>query len=605
MGSLNIAWKDVIRKPERSFLYIFTHSLLVATGINIFLISSVLQLQVDQATQMFNGSIINIMDMYLLFLTGFSFLASIISASVLASLLAVSRMKDLAVFQSLGGTFKQIQRIPIAEIFIITSIGGIVGIIEGSVLGALLLSFLDFSILQIPIWEFILFSFLFLFFSAVGTYFAAGFVINVFIRRKFREILDSQYFLTPTHPKRIWGIPTKKRTAFRLGHLLQTRARLVSRIMILGILVLTLISSFGILGGSIIQSTTDTYVKGGYGGEDLVIITPSPSFSDIIKRCYDPHEKLTFNPSPNFANEFIPGSFLSNLPSDTIFESRLLVLGTIRLLEALREVNDVISAVNSTFNSYIWGVDSSFSSIFNYYSVGGSSDYPTEDFMFMADGYHQFVIHQGVMQVIPKTANGDVLELQRFKVSKVLMDPFAKGYCTYLHINSLSELSQNITNTQRNVVFIKNPNEDILNLINISGFDYFYLNSYGKIYQSFSAQFWLVSNIVLLPVVLSIGLSLVAFSSLYILILEKDLYIMRVLGCKAKVMKRVIIWINIFVSLPGIFSGLLLGFSSSYSLLIPQPVLPSFSSWFLLISSFLLITILVEQYIRRFVRSMR
>ncbi|MHA2387915.1 MAG: hypothetical protein ACXACW_04255, partial [Candidatus Hodarchaeales archaeon] len=282
MGSLNIAWKDVIRKPERSFLYIFTHSLLVATGINIFLISSVLQLQVDQATQMFNGSIINIMDMYLLFLTGFSFLASIISASVLASLLAVSRMKDLAVFQSLGGTFKQIQRIPIAEIFIITSIGGIVGIIEGSVLGALLLSFLDFSILQIPIWEFILFSFLFLFFSAVGTYFAAGFVINVFIRRKFREILDSQYFLTPTHPKRIWGIPTKKRTAFRLGHLLQTRARLVSRIMILGILVLTLISSFGILGGSIIQSTTDTYVKRGYGGEDLVIITPSPSFSDII-----------------------------------------------------------------------------------------------------------------------------------------------------------------------------------------------------------------------------------------------------------------------------------------------------------------------------------
>ena len=72
MGSLSIAWKDVTRKRERSFLYIITHSLLVATGINIFLISSVLHLQVEEATQMFNGSIIRIMDSYLTFLTLFS-----------------------------------------------------------------------------------------------------------------------------------------------------------------------------------------------------------------------------------------------------------------------------------------------------------------------------------------------------------------------------------------------------------------------------------------------------------------------------------------------------------------------------------------------------
>ncbi|PWI49368.1 hypothetical protein CEE45_02200 [Candidatus Heimdallarchaeota archaeon B3_Heim] len=604
MGSLSIAWKDVTRKRERSFLYIITHSLLVATGINIFLISSVLHLQVEEATQMFNGSIIRIMDSYLTFLTLFSFLASIISASVLASLLAVSRMNDLAVFQSLGGTFKQINRIPLAEIFIITTIGGIVGIIEGSVLGFVLLSFLGFSIIHLSLVELIIFSIGFLFFSAIGTYFAAGFFVNVLIRKKFREILDSQYVVTPTNPNRIWGISTKKRTAFRLGHLLQTRARLVSRIMIIGILVLTLISSFGILGGSIIQNTADSYVDRGYGGRDVIVITPSPSFSYIVKKCYDPYEKLSFSPPTNFADEFIPEEFLSILPPETIFESRLLTIGTIRLLEALREVNDVISSVSSIFNSYIWGVDSSFSNIFSYYSVGGSSSYPNQNYMFMADGYHQFVINQGVMKAIPKMINGVELELQRFEVQRVLLDPFAKGFCCYIHINSLSDLSWHINNSQRNVVFIKNPSSDILDMVKALDLDYFYLSSFAEIYQSFSDQFWMISNIVFLPVILSIGLSLVAFSSLYIIILKKDLYIMRVLGCKAKVMKRIIIWINIFVSLQGIFSGLLLGFSTSYSLLLPQPTLPSFSSWFVLTLSFIMISILVERYITRFISSL-
>ncbi len=604
MGSLNIAWKDVTRKKERSFLYIFTHSLLTATGINVFLISSVLQLQVAEATQMFNGSIISIMDLYLSFLLLFALLSSIISASVLASLLAVSRMKDLAVFQSLGGTFKQIQRIPIAEIFIITTIGGILGIIEGCILGFFLLSTLGFPILQISGMDLFLFSLGFLVCSAVGTYFAGGFVINVLIRRKFREILDSQYVVTPTNPNKVWGFSAKKRTAFRLGHLLQTRARLVSRIMILGILVLTLISSFGILGGSIIQNTADSYVERGYGGKDIIVVTPSPDFSGLIKKCYDPYEKLTFNAPQSFSNEFIPNTFIEDLPSGTIFESRLLTIGTIRLLEALREVNDVLTSVNSTFNCYIWGIDSSFSNIFNYYSVGSTSSYPKAETMFMADGYHQFVIREGVMQVIPKTVNGEEIDLQRFRVEKVLMDPFAKGYCSYLHINALSSLSWYINNSQRNIVFIKDPNEVILNLIHEFDLNYFSLSSYEKIYRSFSNDFWLISNIIFLPVILSIGLSLVAFSSLYILVLEKDLYVMRVLGGRAKVMRRIIIWINIFVSLQGIFSGFLLGFSASYSFLIPQPALPSFSSWIFLILSFILIAVLVERYIVRFIKSM-
>ncbi len=603
MGSLSIAWKDITRKRERSLLYILTHSLLVATGVNIFLISSVLSLQVDQATQMFNGSIIHIMGLYLTFLILFSLLASIISASVLSSLLAVSRMKDLAIYQSLGGTFKQIQRIPITEIFIITTLGGILGIIEGCVFGILLQSILRFSVFHLSLLDLSLFSLIFLFLSAVGTYFAGGFIVNILIRKKFGEILDSQFYATPTNPKKVWGISTHKRTAFRLGHLLHSRARLVSRVMIVGIFVLTLISSFGILGGSIIQSTTDSFVDRGYGGKNVLIITPSAAFSNVVKNCYDPHEQLAFEHSLFPEDEFIPRSFMNELPESTVYESRLLALGTIRLLEALREVNDVIKSVNSTFNSYIWGVDSTFSNIFDYYSVGDSSSFPSNNNMFMGDGYHQFVIHEGVMKAIPKTVNQEAIDLQRFEIRKVLMDPFAKGYCTYFHINALSSLSGYINNTQRNIVFLKNPSADIITLVDFYDLDYFYLSTYKEIYQTFSNQFWFISNIIFLPVILSIGLSLVAFSALYIRLLEKDLYVIRVLGGRLRVLKRIIIWINVFVGIQGVFTGLLLGFSASYTLLIPQPTFPSIFSWIFLALSFILIILLVDRYITRFIRS--
>jgi hypothetical protein len=221
----------------------------------------------------------------------------------------------------------------------------------------------------------------------------------------------------------------------------------------------------------------------------------------------------------------------------------------------------------------------------------------------MADGYHQFVIHEGVMQVIPKTVNGESIDLQRFQVKQVLLDPFAKGYCSYIHINSLASLSWYINNAQRNVIFIKHPTDDVITTIESYDLDFFYLSKFKEIYQTFSNSFWLVSNIIFLPVILSIGLSLVAFSALYIRVLEQDLYIIRVLGGRFNILKRIIMWMNIFVGLQGVFSGLLLGFSASYSLLIPQPTFPSFSSWVFLILSFVLIILLVNRYIATFIKS--
>ena len=182
----------------------------------------------------------------------------------------------------------------------------------------------------------------------------------------------------------------------------------------------------------------------------------------------------------------------------------------------------------------------------------------------------------------------------------MLIDPFAHGFCTYININSLTSLTNSLNNSMRNVIFFSNPNQDIYNLLRTFNLDYFSLQPYSRIYLDFSQNFWSISNTVLIPVFASIGLSLVAFSNLYAIMIKKDLYIMRVLGGRQRILKRILLWINLLISVQGVIPGTLLGFSLAISVLIPEPILPSISSWILLFISFLFIIIIIERYLTRF-----
>jgi ABC-type lipoprotein release transport system permease subunit len=610
MGSISIAWKDITRKPERSLLYMVTQSLLVATGGNLFLLSTALVVQVRNAEQKFNGLILRIMSQYIDFLIFFTLIASIITASVLASLLTISRMDDLAVFQSIGGTFKQIQRIPIAEIFLITVFGGGLGVVEGLFGGYILQVLLGFQSIHISIFQYFLFSSLFVGLSIIGTYFTSGFFVNILIRKKFQEILDGQFEITRMNPKRVWGIPAKGKTAFRFGHLFQSRGRLISRVMILGILILTLISSFGILGGSIIQNTTDSYIERGYGFTNdvnqVIVVTPSITFSSFLEGLYDSNYDLTFNLPIEFKTEIIPSTFLnqlSQLVTKSTFESRLLTVGTFRMLGEYRVINNsLIGLTNETLKSYVWGIDASFGEVFDYFSVGIEYDTPSNDDIFIADGYQLKFQKNCVQKLLFKSIDGLIMDVHRFDIMKMMIDPFAKGFCTYVNINTLKILDQTFNKSQRNVVFIRNPDPAIVDLIKENNLTFFDLQPHIDNYTNFSNYFWLLSNIAFAPVVVAIGLALVAFSSIYALILKNDLYIMRILGGRKRILKRILLWINAFVSIQGGFAGILLGFSLAFSLLIPDPVFPVIQSWIILVLSLGGVALFIERYLSRYIR---
>ena len=79
---------------------------------------------------------------------------------------------------------------------------------------------------------------------------------------------------------------------------------------------------------------------------------------------------------------------------------------------------------------------------------------------------------------------------------------------------------------------------------------------------------------------------------------------MRVLGGKQQVLKKVLLWTNLFIGIQGGISGILIGFSAAYGMIIPEPTFPSINSWVILGVSLLAIVILIERYLTRFVNTL-
>jgi hypothetical protein len=552
-----------------------------------------------------NGSIIRAFYGYISFLNNFSIFMVIIESSLLASLLTLSRIKDLAILQSIGGTYKQIQRIPLAEIFLITIIGNILGILEGIIGGGGLVFLLNLSMTEFNILKFTISVLILIVVSVIGSYLISSIFTGILLKKKFSEMLESQYQRKTLKSKKIWGLSVKNKLSFRLGYIFQRRSQIISFIMVFGILILTTLFSIGILGGSIIQNSTDSHMEKGYGlsrsQDNVIVVTSSLVISKYLQDLYDPQKSLQFNLPEIRSSENIPDLFFQQLPPNTVLESRLLFQGSIKMLGNFQvKNNEIVNIGNATFKSFFWCVDSSFGTIFDYHSYIDGPTLPYSDNIIIADGYQLFLKEKDVDSLIPKTINNYSLNVQRFNIARAVIDPFAKGFCTYMDISILSKLSIHLSGEGRNVVIIQNPSEIVYQLIQDYNLTYFSLNPFYSTYISNSNQFWFISNLTFIPVLFVLGLSMVAFSSIATLLFQKDLYVIKVLGGRAFTFKRIILWLNILVGVPGILTGIILGYSIVYSNLSNYNVQPSIFSWIILILSFLSIFLFIERYLGQY-----
>ena len=205
--------------------------------------------QMGQDQAYFNNSILQIFNGHLTFLLTFAILAGVIVAAILCCLLTIARMDDLAVLLALGGTFKQIQRIPLAQIFLITLISGLLGWIGGIIGLSGFFILLRFESIDVGYVLNLYFGIIYIIIQIIGTYIAAGFFVNILIRKKFREIIDGQYDVVMVDQKKkikIWGISFNRGVSFRLAYLFNKRSRILSWFLIGGTFMLIFLTTFGI-----------------------------------------------------------------------------------------------------------------------------------------------------------------------------------------------------------------------------------------------------------------------------------------------------------------------------------------------------------------------
>jgi hypothetical protein len=503
-------------------------------------------------------------------------------------------MDDLAVILALGGTFKRIQRVPLAQIFLITFIAGLIGLTGG------IFSLFSFSLfLQIKSLDLgiiLPLGLVYIIIQVIGTYFAAGFVVNVLIRKKMREIIDGQYDVVTVNQKEVWGISTKGRISFRLAYLFNKRTRILSWVMIGGTFFLVFLTTFGILGGNIIITTTNSYIERGYGS-DVYVVT-KPELKSLLKDLFDPMRELQFNSSLLTSRYPISAIFFDQLPTDCVYEARLLIPGTVRMITEIKTENGApIGSGSTLMETYYWGINRSTFSLFDYY-YGISFGSPTENEVYIGDGMiRTYLNDEKAGKLIPK---GDHIEsVQHFEIEGVVMDPFARGHCVYMDSEKLAAVN-NIPD-QKNVVFIKNPSTEIINLIEDNDLRCFSLEGLKTNYFTRSSLFWLVSSIAFIPAMISSGLALVAYSGLISrVVLIKDLRILRLIGGNPTTLKRIILWVNFLLILYAAPLAVVFGFISAHSFLIAEALLPSLEAWLLLGIEFLVMILFIYGYIQLF-----
>lgn len=594
MGSFSLALRDIWRQKPRSILFISIQSMITAAGMVFCSLAVDFQEQMKGTENIqFNQVIIQSFDGFLTFMVSFSIIAGILTASILTALITISRMEDLATLLSLGGTLKKIQRVPLAQIFLITLISGIIGWC-GSIIGILAISLcLELESLRSNFVVNVLFPSVYIALQLIGTYFVSGFIVNYLLRKKFREIINGQFSIVPVNHNRIWRISTRGKTSFLLAYLITKRSKVLSIIVVVCLSVLIFLPTFGALGGDIIRNTTISYIKRGYGSNNYVITTPD--LSPVVKELYNPYRNSKFNFPFIDENNSLPPSFITSLGNYSAFEARILLTGKAKAITSLKVRNgNIVSPGNRTIETFFWGINGK-STLFDYHHSGQMSLIDSKT-IHIGDGIQQTFLYGQVIEsiVIEDVNNG----LKKFKIESVVVDPFALGNCIYININEVAEL-KNIDFDYRNVIFVNNPSGQVFDLVNQFCLSIFPLDTLKQKYIMKSDSFWIVTTIMSSPALFSAGLSLVAYTGLVVrVILQKDLKILRILGGKHQTILRVILWVNL-LGLRATPLAVLLGYIFAYYSLIEDPIIPSIEIWCFLIFEFFIISFLIYLYVKK------
>jgi ABC-type antimicrobial peptide transport system permease subunit len=603
--SLDFALKDFYRKKKINFSYVLTIALVIALaefliyfsvslGLNRFLQSNLYFQKNIENDYYFSGAINVIYTQFNNLILLLVILLAFIVIVVITSTFVIQKKRDIAIMKALGSLPDKLYGIYLLEAYIIFLSGYGFGLILGLIsfgIYALIFNFLGFTMT----YSIDLFYTPLLFFSCfVGLFFITGFMLRKIGKQKVIRTFsgDIPYNLDASKnftflPRRLSSLSLSLKIA--IINTIRRKGDFI-RFMIIFSLVFLIIFTL-VLGTFVLNTSTQQWIKKSQG-EDIIVIGHEDvidKYSEMYEMFSDPEisvdeDDINFTDSKYLFNRT---QLLSLEDIDDIrdIEKRLITFCDVEELDGYYYYTDEegsggyrIVGQQRKDNIPIIGVDPD--DLIQEFEIEGR--WFDED-----DAYDNMTIADGLAYNFfdyPLDQSMRIKQLHhRFHISGVVIDSFYSGYAGYIDLKELQQ-DLNYTHGEINISLLKlrsdtyeDIKDELKDIIKANLGSDFTCKSLDNIFEK---NLEYLSNLSLYPIILITIISMVSILSLYnyqkagLLEKAKDFLIMRAIGTKRKLLKKILFLEALFVIIPSILISLGFGMLINSLILIERAYLP-------------------------------
>jgi len=603
--AIDFALKDFYRKKSQTYPYVLTIMLVISLSIFFIYFSTSLGLNlfVQNANPgsnrsankyFFSGSISLVYSQFNTLILVLVIILSVIVVIAICTTLFVSKKRDIAIMKALGTLPDKLYWYYLVESFIIIFFGFLLGFVLGLAgfgIFALIAILLGYKI----IFQFDLFYTLILFFLCIlGDFIVSGTILrrigNTPVAKSFSK--DVRYNYSASEKFTIiprWLSKLGFGLKIAIGNVIRRKGEFYRNIFVFTFIFL-IIFTLGI--GSIVLSTSSQEWIRKAQDENIVIIGHEDvvdAYSEMYKMYSDPTIYVDEDDI-----DFFNSKYLFNFTEISEIESISEIRNIDRRLIKFCDVEEL-----DGYN-YYYGEEGGGSYEIvgqqrkgNFPIIGIYPDDLTQDFEIEGrffddeDSYDNMTIGDSLAYDFFDSAFDQSMlnkDLQhRFHISGVVVDSFYNGYVGYVGMDIFKE-ELNFTGDEVNVIVlklksdsykdVKDELDDILTKKLGQDFTYLLLD------EIFDENIAYLSQLTIYPLILIIIMCFISILSLYnyqkagLYEKVKDFLIMRAIGSKKKLIKRILFLESLFMIIPSIFLSLGLGMIINSVFLIDRAYLP-------------------------------
>ena len=613
--SIDFALKDIYRKKETSYPFIFIISLTIALVVFLIHLTSSLGLntfikQNFANSYFFSGGINIVFTDFTTLIISLMLILAFSIVIIVTSTLITTKKRDIAIMKAIGSIPRKIYNFYLTETYLIFLIGFLLGLGLGFISYGIFHLIVNINIIQLNFQIDVIYLPILFISCILGIFFVPGVLLRKIgtqgIIKSFSKDIPYDYnaskglTLVPKWLSRI-GFNFKisiTNTVRRKGEF--KRYMLVFSIICLILFTLT-------LGTFVISTSSKGWVRNSQneniiaiGHEDVIT-----NFSLMYYMFSNPNILITNDIidflDPKYVFSFSDIEDISNFSEIKAIDQRLINFFDVEEREGYHCYPDggcYLVGSDRKANIPILGINTS-SMIQDFEIEGNYIEYPYDD-MIIGDTLAYNLFESALDQRLYITELN-----QQFRIKGVVIDTFYSGFGGYVDLGYLQS-KLNYTQNEINLILIKIDKDGLTNIqSNLTSFilgklgdDFGYLS----LENPFEANINYINNISLYPIFIIVIMAIISLISLYnyqkggIMDKAKDFLIMRALGTRYKYLKRIMFFEASFIIIPSLLLSLGIGMILNSLVLVERTYLPPISLPFMIIGIFFIAFLLLDYF---------